>query len=400
MCVPGGRAVLRAMLVTVAVGIAAAGTASAATTFTVNTTADPSGAGDCAGSGTCSLRQAVATADADTSMGDTVELPASVTPYAVTQGMPITVNNGITISGAAANTTTIDGSGNSDAGVFTVDGDATFSGVTISGGNAGTTGKGGAIDVENGSATLDDDALSNDTAADGGAVEVGSSDANVIIDDSTLGPGDTAVVDEGDDGKGGAIDNDGGYLSVSNSTISGDSATGGGVGGGISTEAGGETDLSYDTIASNSATGSDAEGGDLFAGNDGDPAVDVAATIVADGAAPEFPDCNYNSGTDNFDSGVTTSPTTLLPQVSTRVVSRPAPTTCSATRCLGRWRTTVARPRPRRRPPAARRSTRFQSIKRAVPARISEASRGRRGPPATSAQWRCHRRARRRQILR
>ena len=76
----------------------------------------PDGGGDCAGSGQCSLRQAIAAA----SPGDTVSLPASTTPYAVTLGA-IHVDQAITISGAAANTTTIDGSGNSDAGIFTIE---------------------------------------------------------------------------------------------------------------------------------------------------------------------------------------------------------------------------------------------------------------------------------------
>ena len=128
MCVDGTRDVLRAMLVTVAMGLAAAAPASAAT-FTVNTTSDASPVvGDCAtppAAGDCSLRQAIAAASA----GDTVSLPASATPFAVTLGT-IDVSKAITISGAGANTTTIDANGNSQ--IFEVSGLPSSSTLTIS----------------------------------------------------------------------------------------------------------------------------------------------------------------------------------------------------------------------------------------------------------------------------
>ncbi len=289
------------MLVTVATGLAVAAPASAAT-FTVNTTSDALPvAGDCAGTSQCSLRQAIAAASA----GDTVSLPASATPYAVALGA-IDVDNAITISGAGANTTTIDGSGNGDAGIFTIDGSATFSGVTISDGNAGSSGEGGALDIDSGNVELDNDTLSYDTAADGGAIEL-TSDGGLTINDSTLGPGDVAVANGTEDGFGGAIDNNGSLAAtITDSTISGDSATGGGVGGGISTEDGGRTTLSFDTIAFNSATGTGAAGGDLYSDNGGnDPdGFTIGATIVADGAAPTGGDCNSNDGVNGgYESG-------------------------------------------------------------------------------------------------
>ena len=268
---------------------------AAAATWTVNTTNDAAASGsECMGApNDCSLRQAIDKADTDPA-GDTVELPAG--EYDLIQG-PITVTQAITITGAAANTTTISGSGNGDAGIFLLEGDVTISHVTITGGS--TTGDGGAIDIADGSVTLGDDTLSDDTAASGGAIEL-TSDGSLTISDSTLGPGDVA-----NGGLGGAVDNNGSAgdgLSINDSTISGDSATNGGWGGGISTEAGGRTALSYDTIDGNSASGTDAVGGDLYADNGGDPPVDIADSIVADGNAPSGPDCNYEGGTDDFQS--------------------------------------------------------------------------------------------------
>jgi len=280
-------------LATVVMCVGPLASASAAT-WTVSTTTDPGGAGDCAGAGICSLRQAIA----DASDGDTVTLPASATPYAVTRGV-ITVSQAITISGAAANTTTISGSGNGDAGIFLFEADVTVSHASITDGSS--ISDGGAILVDTGDVELDDVTLSDSTANDGGAVEV-TSDGELTIQDSALGPGDEAVVNDAQGGFGGAVDNDGGHLSIGDSTISGDSATGGGVGGGISTEAGGETTLSYDTIAGNSATGSGAIGGDLYADNGGDPPVHIGDSIIADGTAPTGADCNYANGTDDFNS--------------------------------------------------------------------------------------------------
>ncbi len=285
------------LLLALALAVVCAGpvAAAAATTWTVNTTTDPAGPGNCGGAGTCSLRQAVAHA----SDGDTVMLPASATPYAVTRGT-ISVTQAITITGAAADTTTISGAGNGDAGIFQFDADVTVSHVTITGGSSASNG--GAILIDVGNVALDDVTLSDDTANDGGGVDV-TSDGALTVEDSTLGPGDVATTETGEGGLGGAVDNDGAdKVSISDSTISGDSATGGGKGGGISTEEGGVTTLSSDTIDGNSASGTGAIGGDLYADNGGDPPVEVADSIVADGSAPSGPDCNYETGTDDFES--------------------------------------------------------------------------------------------------
>jgi hypothetical protein len=279
---------------------------AAATSWTVNTTSDPSGAGEC-GTGQCSLRQAIAVAQP----GDTVSLPASATPYAVTLGV-IDVTNAITISGAAANTTTIEGNGSSQ--IFDVSGLAasstlTISGVTISGGDAlglapdSGDADGGAIDADAPGATvaLSSVTLSGNTAGvAGGAIELSAGD--MTITDSTLGPGNLASGNSDFYGTGGAIDNDNGTLTITDSTISGNTAGSGldavGEGGGISDESSGVTGttaLQFDTIAFNTATGlAGTAGGDLYSGTDDPDGFSVGETITADGAAPTGGDCGGN----------------------------------------------------------------------------------------------------------
>src|SRR5919201_3479249 len=101
---------------TLIAALVAVSSAQAAATYTVNTTADnpPSGS-ECSGvAGDCSLRQALDKAVS----GDTVVVPASATPYAVTDGL-ITVLGGVTVQGAGAGSTTISGGGTSQ--IFEID---------------------------------------------------------------------------------------------------------------------------------------------------------------------------------------------------------------------------------------------------------------------------------------
>jgi len=264
--------------------------AAAAATFTVNTTTDPSGSSSCNGVVSCSLRQAIA----DASLGDTVSLPASTTPYAVTLGTPIPLTQAITISGVAgARSTTIAGNGTSeifDAGTATpLTGTLTISGVTIKGG--GGTQSAGALLLDSGSGAaidLNEDVLSANTAtSEGGAIQLLSSTLN--IDDSTIGPSNVAGMAT-TQGFGGAIYNGGGTLTITNSTISGNSATDGGLGGGIFSAS--TTNLSSSTVAFNSVTGTGATGGDI----DSVGTALATDTIVADGTAPGAGDADC-SGT-------------------------------------------------------------------------------------------------------
>ncbi|PYQ58161.1 MAG: hypothetical protein DMF53_20955, partial [Acidobacteria bacterium] len=93
----GTRGLLAAALAVTALGLAAA--PAQAATVVVNTTADQN-LGDC--SVTCSLRDAVATANP----GDTIAIPAG--HYVLTLGV-IGIVTDLTISGAGARTTVLDG---------------------------------------------------------------------------------------------------------------------------------------------------------------------------------------------------------------------------------------------------------------------------------------------------
>jgi uncharacterized repeat protein (TIGR01451 family) len=252
---------------------------AAPTTWTVNTTSDAAVSGsECeGGSGDCSLRQAVAKA----APGDTVALPASATPYAITLGV-IAVDKAITISGAGARTTTIAGNDSSrifDASALT--GTATISGVTINGGSASG---GGALQFDSTGATIDLDAVAltgNQATADGGAIYLLSGTLNIT--DSTLGPANVANTGAGSGNGGGAVYNGGGTLSITNSTISGNSVADGGLGGGIFTAGPpGSTNLSSSTVTFNTVSGTGAKGGNIYVAGTG---ATVTNTIVADGSS-------------------------------------------------------------------------------------------------------------------
>ena len=320
MSTPFGAAVRRTarLLGLLTVVFCAGPLASAvAATWTVNTTIDPSGPGDCAGAGICSLRQAIA----DASTGDSVQLPSSATPYGVTRGV-IAISQGITITGAAANTTTIQGNGSSQ--IFDVSGLAassalTISGVTITGGDASgitaETESGGAIYDSSPDATVDIAGVTlsgNTSSTNGGAIELAG--GSMDIADSTLGPDNVAIGNSDFAGSGGAIDNDNGTLAVTDTTITGNSAGTtvngalGGEGGGISDESGGVTGttmLRYDTIVSNTVAGSEAAGGNLFTDTNDPDGFTIADTIVAGGVATTtfvdcYPDNDFISQGDNL----------------------------------------------------------------------------------------------------
>ena len=211
----------------------------------------------------------------------------SCTPCSVTLGQ-IQLVNGITIDGAGARTTQITGNGSSRifvASVLPPGATVTISGVTISGG--GGVGDAGALLFDSGGATIDLDhvVLSHNTSGQGGAIELQSGTMN--IGGSTIGPGNSAVGSGGaGSASGGAIYNGGGVLAITNSTISGNSATAGGSGGGIF--AASATTLSFVTVAFNTASGSGAKGGNVFSVSQAFTATD---SIVADGSGGSSGDC-------------------------------------------------------------------------------------------------------------
>jgi hypothetical protein len=230
--------------------------------------------------GPCTLRQALQFA----APGDTVSLapPAAAGRYTLTHGQ-LELTRGVTISGAGALKTTIAGNGSSrifDASALT--GTVTISGVTITGGSSPTEAGALLFDSAGQTINLRGVALSgNSTGAQGGAVDLMSGTLN--IDRSTIGPLNVAGTSTST-GNGGAIYNGGGTLSVTNSTISLNRATDGGLGGGIFTAGPpGTTNLSSSTLAFNTVSGTGAKGGNIYVAGGG---AAVKNTIIADGSAP------------------------------------------------------------------------------------------------------------------
>lgn len=232
--------------------------ASAASTFTVTTTTDSST--PCAsGGGVCSLRGAVLAANATD--GATIVLPASATPqvYSLTLG-ELYVTSSVTLKGAGPGTSVIEQHGQR---VFELNppasGTVTISGVEITGGVAPAPSNG--------------PAQGGGILIDGTAGGVSVSLSHVLVDHNSAAgaSGSTAVPSPGLGGYGGGIAATGGALTITDSTISDNTVTGGGgvadatgVADGGDADGGGLYDNSSGvlTVTGSAITGNTAEGGE------------------------------------------------------------------------------------------------------------------------------------------
>lgn len=156
---------------------------------------------------------------------------------------PIAGFTPITIQGPGASTLTVDGSFTGSR-VFQVTptGRVTLSGLTITGGNADSTQpNGGAVSINRGRLTVDACMISGNSAALGGGII--NTSGNLTLTNSTI---------SGNTGGGLYLDNNGtgvvGGASISNSTISGNTGDGLSLVSGLST-------VSYSTITNNTNTG-------------------------------------------------------------------------------------------------------------------------------------------------
>lgn len=196
------------------VGLAPGGVGLLAT-INVNTTND----GLIDGDGFCSLREAIEAANTDTAVDaclkgdgdDTINLVAGT--YVLTVGQHLLIDSNLTISGAGAGSTIIDG--NATSRVFRVrfGADATISNVTITNGSAT---KGGGIQNQ-GTLQLTDSIVFSNTAT--------TSDGGGIINDSTIvNPAVLTIANSTITGNkaegGGGIFNQDGTATINNSTIS------------------------------------------------------------------------------------------------------------------------------------------------------------------------------------
>lgn len=183
----------------------------------------------------------------------------------------------LTITGAGAATTILDGDNNGRAMMLGSRATVTLSGFTIQNGNAASESapKGGGI-LNFGVLTLGDSVVRDNTAATGGGI---ANTGSLTVRTSSIS-GNTASA-----GDGGGITN-GGPLTVDTSTISGNTAGSAGSGGGLSTSVSANIAVAIlnSTVAHNHAAGS---GGGIavFAGGN---STGVKGTILAANDAGNF----------------------------------------------------------------------------------------------------------------
>jgi|RhiMetdeSRZDD1v2_1073273.scaffolds.fasta_scaffold20161_3 hypothetical protein len=198
-----------------------------AATVTVTTTAD---------GGPGSLRDAIAAA----ASGDTIDVPAGM--YALTSG-PLRIATGVTVAGAGAATTIIDGGGTD--GVFDIRiPDAPTDFVVISGVTVRNGALNGGVQVASGTVTITDSVITGNTARTGAGIRNGYRGHLTVVR--------TTIASNSASFQGGGIFNEGPEtLILRDSTISGNSATN--AGGGIMNYAAGVAIITNTTISGNVA---------------------------------------------------------------------------------------------------------------------------------------------------
>lgn len=273
--------------------------AASAADYTVDTTADSApAAGACSGAaGDCSLRQAISKANADTT-NDTITVPAG--DYKLTIPGANEDNNAtgdldvnkalgtLTISGAGARSTTIDATGLGDRVLEVVAGTADISGFTLTGGSppysGPVSGDGGAINND-GTLTLSDSTITGNTSPDdgGGVSSSGSTAVSTTLSGDTFTQNTAAYW-------GGALDLDNGSATITNTTMTNNTSPDGG--GAVDTDTNMTVQFTNDTIADNhtGSTGSLGTGGGIWVAGSN---LQFANTIVANntGASTSTADC-------------------------------------------------------------------------------------------------------------
>jgi len=212
---------------------------------TVTTTVDSTNGCATSGSGLCSLRDAVTYANAH---GNTAILFQPGMTGTITLGSTLYLNTSMTITGQSANLLAVDG--NNATTVFAINNNGAsgvtvnISGLAIQHGNAGAQGAGGGITVFIANLNLTDSAVVGNISGMGsGGINItafSGSNSVVAITRSTISGNPS-----------GAIFNEG-SLTVTNSTVSGNTVAGGGFGGGIRA-ASGTTTVVNSTISNNVA---------------------------------------------------------------------------------------------------------------------------------------------------
>jgi Right handed beta helix region len=321
------------------------GASANAANFEVDTALDPGGAGACSAMtvGDCSLRQAVALSNATAAVDDTITFAASLSgnTIAVASGQILITDDvyiytnvpDVTVS-AGTSSRIFEINGTSEPGIdvgiygltltqgysssyggaiYSRGADLTISNSTVSDSSTTGTVSGGAIDLRLGSLTIQDSEISgNSSGGSGGAIYAygttldptmvqisdstitGNSASNggdggglsayrstTAIENSTISGNSTS----GDSGFGGGIHSALGEITVEGSTISGNStedghARGGGLASRVNT-----TTIESSTVSGNSTAGLEADGGGVFA-TDGTLA--IRNSTIADNHVYEY----------------------------------------------------------------------------------------------------------------
>ena len=197
----------------------------------------------------------------------------------------------LTINGAGARSTTIDGNGTDR--IFHIksdDGDLALSGMTLQNGDAQGN-DGGAIENTDNTVTLTDVRLTGNTANKGGAVHVSSGDARVDLIRALV---DTNTAVEG----GGLFGTGGGTrVNITNTTFTGNTATS--KGGAMRVD---HVALVNSTIVGNTNTGNATDAGGVY--EDSGQVFTATNTIIANNTGDDCRD-TYDSGPNNIASDIT-----------------------------------------------------------------------------------------------
>jgi hypothetical protein len=223
--------------IVIAFGSLIVASAAAAATWTVTTTADTMPATGSCTPDSCSLRQAIEASGA----GDTIIVPASASPYSVSNGR-LGVQHALTITGGGAGSTVIEATPQNHNRVMVVFGNAAavrLQNLTITGGDTTTTGgSGGGIAAAGpGPLVLNNvDVVGNtvDTTNAGAAFNQGGggiySTVSVILNGCKVSDNTVTVpLSDGDGGGGGILmaqtNDNSDNLTLTNSTVSDNTAT-------------------------------------------------------------------------------------------------------------------------------------------------------------------------------
>jgi hypothetical protein len=260
------------VIVMAVVALAVPGLASAAI-FNVDRTDDNAAASACtAAANDCSLRGAIIASNADPNTADTINVPAGT--YSRSSAYP-TIVGSVNVIGAGAATTVINANAQGRALFFQgpglLDKTGLVSDVTIRGGSAPF---GAGASVENyGTLTLRRVTVANNVAGDSGGGLVVNANDRLVVENSTITGNSTLIDGGGIWNNGGAFAGTVGSMTLTNVTISGNSAQ---AGAGVWNV--GVATFSNVTLVDNSAT---SNGGNLKLTI---KAITVKNTIVANGA--------------------------------------------------------------------------------------------------------------------